>query len=186
MRLIGLTLPQFEAILTRFNRQHRTSLHLTEHGSWKNTPKTGGVKRPWVQGQLKLHSAADPYHRRKMPYYSGYTSYGGGSDAPVLPVKVPGRMPFVCWHGCRDLFKAVFAKYPGATIRTGKMIYRGQEHFERTFESTDVNIGSSLYPLSFSQACDCTENGEDWTGLAEKIVFNQKLQRLQGREAVNS
>ena len=183
MRLIGLTLPQFETILARFNRRHKTSLHLTEHGSWHNTPKTGGVKRPWVQGQLKLHSATDLYHRRKMPHYNVPTL---NTFEPVLPVKVPGRMPFVCWHGCRDLFKAVFAKYPGATIRTGKTVYRGREHFERTFESTDVNIGSQIYPLNFSQACDCTENGEDWTGLAEKIVFNRKLRRLQGREVVNS
>ena len=173
MRFIGLTSSQLEGVLARFNRRHGTSIHLTEHGSWGVPPKSGGVRRPWVQGQLKLTSCEHPYHRRKLPMMDFATQEYK---------RVPGRMPFVCWHGVRDLFRAVFAKYPLATIRAGRAVYKGAEHFEATFEQTDCNIGSQISPLYFSQACDCKENGQNWTGLAAKIEHNRKLRRLMGKQ----
>ena len=172
MRFIGLTSEQLVGVLARFNKRHHTSIHLTEHGSWGVPPKSGGIRKPWVQGQLKLQSCEHKYHRRKLPIAALWG----------MPVKVPGRMPFVCWHGVRDLFRAVFAKYPLATIRTGKAVYRGRDHFEATFEQTDCNIGSQMSPLYLSQACDCKENGQNWTGLAAKIEHNRKLRRLMGKQ----
>src|SRR3990167_7859061 len=177
MRFIGLTMDQLQGVFDHFNTKRKTSIHLAERGSWKSGPKTGGVKRPWVQGQLKLTSSEHRYHRRKMPQYAGFN---GG-----MPVKVPGRMPFICWHGCRDLFRAVFAKYPRATIRTGRAVYKGREHLERTYQDTDCNIGSQVYPLQFSEACDCKENGSDWIGLGERIRYNLKVKRLMGAQVVN-
>lgn len=176
MRIVGITGEQLDAVLERFNRTHKTSIHLSEHGSWKNGPMTGGVRRPWVQGQFKLHGSGDRYHRRGIPL----SQFANGE-----PTKVPKRMPYVCWHGYRDLFRAVFAKYPQATIRTGETTYKGREHFERTYQDTDRNIGSLVSPFQYSEACDCKENGCDWIGLAERIRYNRKVQRIMGPVAVN-
>ena len=88
-------------------------------------------------------------------------------------------MPCVCWHGHREVYRAVFKRHPEVTIRTGKATYKGPDHFEQTFEQTDVNIGSLISPLYFSQACDCRENGEDWEGQKAAIQHNLKVRRLQ-------
>lgn len=176
MRITGMTGAQLEAVLERFNRKHHTSIHLTARGSWKNGPRTGGVRKPWVQGQFKLLNSGDRYHRRGIPR----STFANGE-----PSAVPKRMPYICWHGYRDLFRAVFAKYPQATIRTGATVYRGQAHFEYTYQNTDRNIGSQVSPFQYSEACDCKENGCDWIGLAERIRYNRKVQRLIGPVAVN-
>lgn len=143
MRITGMTEAQFLTALAAFNELKHTSIHVTEYGSWKNRGlSTGGTKRPWIQGQLKVRTVNDRYHRRRIHNYHN-------------PEKAPGRMPFVCWHGYRDLFRYLYVLYPDLTIRAGQTVYRSLEHFEQTYLETDRNIGSQYEPVQYSDACDC-------------------------------
>ena len=169
MRFIGLNMAQLQVVLNRFNNKHKTSVYLQDE-------KVGGIRKPYVQGVLRLHHTPDKYHRRGQARLDYYT---------MEHIGVPKRMPCVCWHGCRDFFRAVFTQYPTATIRTGKATYKGRDNFEATYQDTDVNIGSQIFPMQFSEACDCPENGSDWIGLGERIKHNRKVQRLVGKQAVN-
>jgi hypothetical protein len=70
----------------------------------------------------------------------------------------PGRVAAVCWHGHRDVFRALYAALPqDVTLRitTGLAVYRDAAHFEATFPDSDRNIGSQMRPCMASKACFC-------------------------------
>lgn len=69
---------------------------------------------------------------------------------------------WLCWHGFRDVFRAVMAVNPEARIQTGKTVYKGAQGFEDTYESTgDVNVGSMFQPAYMPEMCVGTCAG-DW------------------------
>lgn len=69
---------------------------------------------------------------------------------------------WLCWHGFRDVFRAVMAVNPDARIKTGKTIYKGRQHFEDTYENTaDINVGSMIQPAFMPDMCVGTCAG-DW------------------------
>ena len=66
------------------------------------------------------------------------------------------RVAALCWHGHRDVFKEIFARFPDARLQSAQADYRGRESFERTFPATgDANIGSLMCPMCYRTACDC-------------------------------
>jgi hypothetical protein len=69
---------------------------------------------------------------------------------------------WLCWHGFRDVFRAVMDINPDARIKTGKTIYKGKQHFEDTYENTaDINVGSMVQPAYMPEMCVGTCAG-DW------------------------
>lgn len=69
---------------------------------------------------------------------------------------------WLCWHGFRDVFRAVMDVNPSARIKTGKTIYKGRDHFESTYADTaDINVGSMVQPAYMPEMCIGHCNG-DW------------------------
>lgn len=69
---------------------------------------------------------------------------------------------WLCWHGFRDVIRAVMAVNPSAVVRTGKAVYRGSVEFEGTYSDTaEQNVGSLFAPAYFPELCVGTCNG-DW------------------------
>lgn len=69
---------------------------------------------------------------------------------------------WLCWHGFRDVIRAVMAVNPSAVVRTGKAVYRGSTGFEDTYPSTaEQNVGSMFSPAYMPELCVGTCNG-DW------------------------
>jgi hypothetical protein len=69
---------------------------------------------------------------------------------------------WLCWHGFRDVFRAVMAVNGEAVIRSAKAVYKGSEGFEATYPSTaDINVGSMFQPAYMPEMCVGTCNG-DW------------------------
>lgn len=65
------------------------------------------------------------------------------------------RLTAACWHAHRDFMRALYAVNPKAVIKTAHADYYDSEHFESNYQATDINIGSIMNPLKFSEACDC-------------------------------
>lgn len=69
---------------------------------------------------------------------------------------------WLCWHGFRDVFRAVMEVNPDARIATGKTVYKGRDGFENTYMSTgDQNVGSMFQPAYMPEMCVGTCAG-DW------------------------
>jgi len=63
----------------------------------------------------------------------------------------------VCWHGHRDLFRALFAILPDLKIRTMMATYTGAT-FEDKFKDTYYrNAGSQMNPTYYGSLCICPE-----------------------------
>lgn len=61
---------------------------------------------------------------------------------------------WLCWHGFRDVFRAVTAVNPSARIATGKTVYKGAQGFEDTYMGTaDQNVGSMSSPAYMPELC---------------------------------
>jgi hypothetical protein len=66
------------------------------------------------------------------------------------------RIAACCWHGHRDVMKAVFAINPDARIKTALADYRGLDDFDAKYEDTGrTNIGSQMEPMDIEDACNC-------------------------------
>ncbi|MHC4121958.1 MAG: hypothetical protein ACYSSI_00160 [Planctomycetota bacterium] len=60
------------------------------------------------------------------------------------------RLINACWHVHGDFFDALFKLSPDAEIRSnGFLITKESGNWQ------DINIGSMMQPLYFSEACDC-------------------------------
>lgn len=60
------------------------------------------------------------------------------------------KISAACWHVHGDFFDALFSLVPEATIRSrGKLVTALLGNW------VDVNIGSSMCPLYYSEACEC-------------------------------
>lgn len=69
---------------------------------------------------------------------------------------------WLCWHGFRDVFRAVMEVNPEAVVRTGKAVYRGSKGFEDVYPSTGrQNVGSMVEPAYMPELCVGTCEG-DW------------------------
>jgi len=101
------------------------------------------------QFTLTVIDSKKPGHRRGFPEYKDMFSRN--------PVKVKDgkRLAAACWHVHGDFFDALFEVNPKAGVFSAKgnwiTIHGGNWQ--------DWNIGSNMFPLYFSEACDC--NRED-------------------------
>lgn len=69
---------------------------------------------------------------------------------------------WLCWHGFRDVFRALMDVNPSARIQTGKTVYKGREGFEMTYcDTADQNVGSMAQPAYMPEMCVGTCAG-DW------------------------
>ena len=89
-----------------------------------------------VNFTLTVNSSREPGHRR------GFHRYDG---------KDPRRIAAACWHVHGDFFDSLFEIAPNAIVRSG----RDKVITNRGGNWQDWNIGSQMYPLYFSEACDC-------------------------------
>lgn len=62
------------------------------------------------------------------------------------------RLACACWHGHGDFFESVFKIVPAARIVSRSMGVTITKHGGNW---QDKNIGSIMYPLFYSEACDC-------------------------------
>lgn len=61
---------------------------------------------------------------------------------------------WLCWHGFRDVFRAVMAVNPTAVVRSGIAVYKGAEGFESTYPDTAYkNVGSMVDPSYMPELC---------------------------------
>ncbi len=62
----------------------------------------------------------------------------------------------LCWHGHRDLYRAIFSMNESARIKTMLANYKGKENFEETYpETKNINVGSVFMPAYANELCDC-------------------------------
>ena len=68
------------------------------------------------------------------------------------------KIAALCWHGHRDIMRALFAAYPNALLITAMARYDGRADFLDTYMATGrVNLGSIAAPLAARDACECRE-----------------------------
>jgi hypothetical protein len=68
---------------------------------------------------------------------------------------------YLCWHGFRDVIRAVMAVNPEAVARTRDAVYRGSQGFEDTYPSTGSrNCGSMFQPAYAPELCVGTCAGD--------------------------
>lgn len=61
---------------------------------------------------------------------------------------------YLCWHGFRDVFRAVMAVNPTAVVRSGIAVYKGRDGFENTYPDTAYkNVGSMVDPSYMPELC---------------------------------
>ena len=61
---------------------------------------------------------------------------------------------WLCWHGFRDVVRAIMAVNPDAKVRSAAAVYDGSVGFERVYPSTaERNIGSLYQPAYMPDMC---------------------------------
>lgn len=65
------------------------------------------------------------------------------------------RLVSACWHVHGDFFDILLRINPSAIIVTGKTKIYKDENGVTINNWNDWNIGSMLYPLYYSEACEC-------------------------------
>lgn len=96
--------------------------------------------RKGVKAKLRVETNKSVFHRLAQ----SLTSLGNRKKIVSL-----------CWHGFGHVFREVFTINPLAKIRTAQIVYKDVSAFNNNFYSTDRNIGSEIYPLLYSEACEC-------------------------------
>lgn len=98
-----------------------------------------------IQFTLKVKDSKGPGHRRGLKFLGFDRGYQLGK-----------RLSSACWHAHRDVMKELFKQFPGARLKSMHADYRGHVDFLFHYEETgDINIGGSLFPVRFQDACDC-------------------------------
>ena len=72
------------------------------------------------------------------------------------------RSHYACWHAHRDVLAALFDLLPRARVLSGsrfasggRIVYDGKQGFLDTYRESDRNIGSLMFPVYFSESCEC-------------------------------
>lgn len=61
---------------------------------------------------------------------------------------------WLCWHGFRDVVRAIMAVNPDAKVRSAAAVYNGSVGFERVYPSTaERNVGSWVEPAYMPDMC---------------------------------
>jgi hypothetical protein len=88
------------------------------------------------------------------------------SRGPGSRTSASGRHgPYACWHSYRNVLRAVFERWPHATVTSGhgwRVTYRGEDGFRELYPGTGrVNIGGYASPVTMPELCNC----EPWYGI---------------------
>ena len=72
------------------------------------------------------------------------------------------RSHYACWHAHRDVLAALFDILPTAKVLSGsrfannnRIVYDGKQGFLATYQDSDRNVGSQMFPVYFSESCEC-------------------------------
>lgn len=128
MLIRNVTREQFEAVVAQVSAQYGDNI--TTHQDMHQM----GSRVIRVQGRIRAESSRGPGARR---------SWSGR------------RTVSACWHAHRDVFRALFAAYPDATVQTTMARYTA-ENFEDVYPRTAyVNVGSMAAPANMPNLCEC-------------------------------
>lgn len=90
------------------------------------------------------------------PGYRVHTRY---DDPFGKCVEKKRRSSAACWHVHGDFFDALFSVSPDARVKSGSLHHAGINKGWITKDEgnwIDTNIGTNLFPIYFSESCDCT------------------------------
>ena len=126
MRARNTTISELEKALAIVNEKYDGNIR------FKRLEQNGSG----VNFTLTVNSSREPGHRR------GFHGFDG---------KEPKRLAAACWHVHGDFFDALFTVKPDAIVRSqgDKVITKDAGNWQ------DWNIGSQMYPMYYSEACDC-------------------------------
>ena len=129
MRMSGITLEDFNSAVATANKSYAGNLMVHQDAHQV------GVRKFTTIGRVRCIESREPGSR---------TSWNGR------------HMPTTCWHGYRDVLRALFEINPDAVITTRMAQYRGVSGFEENYPRTGcVNIGSMFAPAYMPELCDC-------------------------------
>lgn len=61
---------------------------------------------------------------------------------------------WLCWHGFRDVIRAMMVTNPDTVVRSSQAVYRGSDDFENVYPDTAyVNVGSLFQPSYLAENC---------------------------------
>ena len=127
MKLKGLTIDQLSTLVARISRDQ-----YSENIIFKRDPDQVGN---FLHFTLTVINSAGP----------------GAKRSPR-----GRRIAALCWHGHRDIMRAIFNAFPDSLLITALARYEGQKGFEHNFPKTGfTNIGSIAEPFAFRNACEC-------------------------------
>ena len=130
----------------------QTGIHISWRSHWHH--ETGSKRTGTFRLALNdegLRTSSGRYRvkngEKLLPRYSRTSWYRGS------------HVNAVCWHGHRDLLRALFAILPDLKIRTTMATYTGAT-FEDKFRDTYYrNAGSQMNPAYYGSLCICSEGG---------------------------
>ena len=132
MRMAGITLVDFAAAVAKANRSYDGNLMVHQDAHQV------GVRAFTTIGRVRCVASRKAGSR---------TSWDGR------------HTPTTCWHGYRDVLRALFEINPKAVITTSMAQYRGVEGFEENYPRTGhINIGSMFAPAYMPELCDCDDD----------------------------
>lgn len=101
-------------------------------------------------GNLKFRAIDQIGPRRVRFTLTVNSSRGTGSRISFSPFLSQRRVKAACWHAHGHFFDNLFTVRPDAVVRAaGRKITSTQGNWE------DRELGSSVYPTRYSEACDC-------------------------------
>ena len=125
MKAYGVTREQMEKALALVNTKYDGNI------TWNRVPEPKGKAFNFT---LTVHSSKSAGHRLGM-------QHGNGKQR---------RIAAACWHVHGHFFEALLSIAPDARIITTKSVitkYGGNWQ--------DCNIGSMMFPMYYSEACEC-------------------------------
>jgi len=126
MQVKNATQDNMDAALTAVNHKYAGNV------TWNRAPER--VSKNALRFTLRVKDSKEPGHRRHICHCSGTSR----------------RSIHACWHVHGDFFDALFAIAPDAVIRSGGNVITAESG-----NWQDRNVGSQMYPVDFSDSCDC-------------------------------
>lgn len=132
MVIVNASSQEIEQALNTVNAKYAGNVAFNRYPEFLGYTRAGGEK---YRLTLRVISSREPGHRRGFSY----------------PWSEKGkRLTAACWHVHGDFFDALMSINPKVEIKTAQntITVAGGNWQDR-------NIGSQVYPLFYSEACDC-------------------------------
>ena len=150
MQITGVSLTDFQSIVDTVSRNSYAG-NLVLDG---NAADLHGKRAPRIRARVTVKSVG---FREGLP--PDETLPGVRRSANVFITNKDGsqrRVHAACWHAYRDVLTELFDRYPNAVVCTALAKYAGKDGFAATYPATGYqNIGSQMFPIYASEACDC-------------------------------